>query len=197
MAERYSRQPVADEAVYQEKLSRTRQFFDEGSRVLEFGCGTGSTAIAHAPHVGQIHATDISANMLAIAREKASAAKISNITFEQTDLRDLSNKTDDWDAILGMSILHLVPDMAGHVAQVHGLLKPGGVFISSTPCIADMSTLLKYIAPLFSWLPFLPSVAVFSENEIETCLEEAGFLIKTSWLPAANKSVFIVAQKPS
>lgn len=197
MAERYARQPIADEASYQEKLSHTRAYFGQGCRVLEFGCGTGSTAIAHAPYVDHILATDISENMLAIAREKASAAGIANITFEQASLRELDGKVGYWDAILGMSILHLVPDMAGDITQVHTLLKPGGVFVSSSPCIADMSSVFRYVAPLFRWLPFLPAVAAFSRGELEASLESAGFVIEKSWQPGENKSVFIVARKPA
>jgi 2-polyprenyl-3-methyl-5-hydroxy-6-metoxy-1,4-benzoquinol methylase len=194
-AERYARQPIADEASYREKLSRTRQYLAQDCRVLEFGCGTGSTAIALAPYAGQIHATDISANMLAIAGEKASAAGVTNITFEQASLSELGDKAGDFDVILGMSILHLVPDMVADITQVHSLLKPGGVFVSSSPCIADMSTPFRYVAPLFKWLPFLPSVAVFSREELETSLERAGFVVETSWQPSDNKSIFIVARK--
>jgi cyclopropane fatty-acyl-phospholipid synthase-like methyltransferase len=51
IAERYSKQPVADEAAYQKKLQVTREYFRPDMEVLEFGCGTGSTAIAHAPYV--------------------------------------------------------------------------------------------------------------------------------------------------
>ena len=41
--------------------------------VLEFGCGTGGTAIIHAPYVKHIRAIDISGNMIAIAKGKAEA----------------------------------------------------------------------------------------------------------------------------
>jgi 2-polyprenyl-3-methyl-5-hydroxy-6-metoxy-1,4-benzoquinol methylase len=195
-AERYARQPITDEAAYREKLSRTRQYLGPQCRVLEFGCGTGSTAIAHAPYVGHIHATDISAKMLAIAREKASAEGLSNVSFEQATLRDPGGKAVSWDVILGMNVLHLVPDMARDISLAHTLLKPGGVFVSSSPCIADMSTPFRFIAPLFKWLPFLPSVTAFSRKELETSLEKVGFVIETSWQPGNNKAVFIVARKP-
>jgi ubiquinone/menaquinone biosynthesis C-methylase UbiE len=39
--------------------------------VLEFGCGTESTAIAHAPYVKHIQALDISSKMIDIAQGKA------------------------------------------------------------------------------------------------------------------------------
>ena len=49
IAERYSRRPIADEAAYHRKLQVTREYFHPDMQVLEFGCGTGSTAIEHAP----------------------------------------------------------------------------------------------------------------------------------------------------
>lgn len=71
IATRYARQPVPDEAVYQRKLEITRGVLEPHHEVLELGCGTGSTAIAHAPHVRQVRAVDISPRMLDIARRKA------------------------------------------------------------------------------------------------------------------------------
>jgi len=42
-------------------------------QVLEFGRGTGSTAIAHALYVKHIHATDVSSKMFEITQGKADA----------------------------------------------------------------------------------------------------------------------------
>lgn len=75
-ADKYSRQPVADEASYQRKLEVTRKYFRPDMEVLEIGCGTGSTAISHAPYVKHIRATDFSSRMIEIAKEKARAACI-------------------------------------------------------------------------------------------------------------------------
>ena len=87
IAEGYAKQPVADEAAYQKKVQVTREYFQPEMEVLEFGCGTGSTAIAHAPYVKHILAIDISAKMLEIARVKAAAANVGNITFERSRCR--------------------------------------------------------------------------------------------------------------
>ena len=54
IAEKYSQQPIADEAAYQKKLAVTRDYFRPDMEVLEIGCGTGSTAILHAPYVKHI-----------------------------------------------------------------------------------------------------------------------------------------------
>ena len=77
-ARRYARSPVSDEAAYQTKLAKTQEYFSPEMTVLEFGCGTGSTAIVHAPHVARLDAIDFSENMIAIARDKAAAAGRAN-----------------------------------------------------------------------------------------------------------------------
>jgi len=80
-AERYSRQAIADEASYHKKLAMTQKYLAPDMRVVEFGCGTGSTAILHAPVVKTYHAIDVSEKMIEIARAKAAEAGLSNISF--------------------------------------------------------------------------------------------------------------------
>ncbi|MBT4519579.1 MAG: class I SAM-dependent methyltransferase [Halieaceae bacterium] len=195
IAGRYAKQAVADEASYKKKLAISQQYFDADSRVLEFGCGTGSTAIHHAPVVGHIHATDISSKMLAIAKTKAGAAELNNISFEQTGLKDLNSSNESWDAVLGMSILHLVANKDSEIERAFELLKPGGVFISSTPCIGDSGLGFRLLAPIFRWIPLLPTISVFSQQELITSLQSAGFHIEHSGQPGGDMVAFIVARK--
>ena len=150
----------------------------------------------HAPAVKEVLATDISAKMLEIAQGKAKAAGVENIHFKQCSLADLQSDEGTWDVVLGMSILHLVDDKDEEIRRVFNLLKPGGVFVSSTACIRNFSSWFKYIAPLFRWLPFLPNVTVFSEQELKESLTAAGFSIEYDWRPGKDKAVFIVARKP-
>ena len=82
----YSKKPIADEASYQQKLTVTRGYFRPDMELLEIGCGTGSTAIKHAPYVKHIHAIDISAKMIAIAEERKAEAKVENVSFEQATM---------------------------------------------------------------------------------------------------------------
>ena len=55
----YARRPVADEASYQHKLSVTRRHLRPEMRLLEVGCGTGTTAIA-TPRMSRISGASIS-----------------------------------------------------------------------------------------------------------------------------------------
>ena len=197
LAKRYSRQPVADEASYQKKLQITRDLFRPDMKLLEFGCGTGSTALVHAPHVNHIHAIDISAKMIEIAKDKAAKANVSNVTFEQATLETIRSQDESFDMILGLSILHLVEDRDAAIRKVVELLKPGGHFISSTACLGDNMKIFKLIAPIGGWLGLLPVLRVFSTKQLVTSLENAGLEIEQRWSPGKNKGVFIVARKPS
>ena len=170
IAERYSRRPVADEAAYQKKLQVTREYFRPDMEILEFGCGTGSTAIVHAPYVKNIQAIDISSKMLEIAQAKADAQQIGNINFICSTIEELNIPDESQDAVLGMSILHLLQDKEDVIAKVYKMLKPGGVFVSSTACLGDMMVLFriifKLIIPAGRLLGLMPLVKIFTSEEL-------------------------------
>jgi len=197
IAERYAKQPVPDEAVYQKKLELTRAYFSPEAEVLEFGCGTGSTAIAHAPFAKHIRAIDFSEKMIEIARDKADAAGITNVSFEQAAIENLASAGNTYDAVLGHSILHLLENRDEVIARVYEVLKPGGVFVSSTACLGMRYWYLKLVLPLGRLLGFLPLVRFFSADDLATELTDAGFEIEHQWLPDKSMAVFIIAKKPT
>ncbi len=195
IAEKYSKQPIADEASYQKKLKVTQEYFKPDMEVLEFGCGTGSTAIIHAPHVKHIRAIDISGNMIAIAKGKAEAQKINNITFEQLTIEELKVEDCTYDAVLGLSILHLLKDKEQVIAKVYKMLKPGGIFVTSTTCMGDAMSWFKLIAPIGKALSFFPLVKVFTAQHLIDSLTDAGLAIDYQWQPSKDQAIFIVAKK--
>lgn len=197
IAEKYSKQPIADEAAYQKKLAVTRDYFRPDMDVLEIGCGTGSTAILHAPYVKHIRAIDFSANMIAIAQGKAEAEHIHNVTFEQAAIEDLDSPDQSLDTVLGLSILHLLPNKEAAIARVYQMLKPGGLFVTSTVCIGDTMSWFKLIAPIGRVLGFFPFVQVLTAQALADSLTQAGFELDYQWQPSKNSAVFIVAKKPA
>ncbi|WP_419909812.1 class I SAM-dependent methyltransferase [Hoeflea sp.] len=196
LAERYSKKPVPDEAAYQRKLNITRGYLRPEMDVMEFGCGTGTTAIAHAPHVRHILATDISAKMIEIARNKAEAAGIGNVTFDQAAIDDYAASDASFDVIMGHSILHLVEDRDPVIAKVYRMLKPGGVFVTNTACLGDKMWIFKYIGPIGQFFGLMPMVRVFTIRQLTESLVRAGFSVNHKWKPEKSHSVFIVARKP-
>ena len=195
IAGRYSKQPVADEAAYLKKLKVTREYFRPDMEVLEFGCGTGSTAICHAPYVKHIQAIDISSKMIEIARGKADAKNIDNVAFKRSSIDEFIVPNQTIDVVLGLSILHLLENKDEVIARVYKMLKPGGIFVTSTACIGDSMKFFKIVAPIGKFLGLMPLVKVFTTTALEDSLTDAGFEIDYQWQPEKNKGVFIVAKK--
>ncbi len=196
IAKRYARQPIADEASYQKKLEVTQTYFRPDSEVLEFGCGTGSTAIVHAPKVKHIRATDVSSKMLKIARGKVETQGIENITFEQVTIEDLEAPDGSVDMVMAHSILHLLEDKEAAIAKAFKMLKPGGVFVTSTVCLGNSMKWFRFIAPVGHFLGVLPLVNFFTAEELETAFTDAGFEIDYKWRPGPDKAVSMIGKKP-
>jgi len=194
IAQRYSKQPVPDEAAYQKKLQITRDYLQPDMEVLEFGCGSGSTALAHAPYVKHIQAIDFSAKMIAIAQGKADAENIENVTFRRASIDEINVADQALDVVMGHSILHLLDNRRQVIAKIYRMLKPGGVFISSTICIADEMKYFRFIAPIFRIVGL--TLQIFTTKELQDSFIDAGFAIDHQWQPPGKgKSVFMVARK--
>lgn len=197
VAQKYAARPVSDEDAYQRKLEITRGYITPESQVFEFGCGTGSTAIAHAPHAGHILATDISGNMIDIAKGKAAEAGIQNVTFQQGALTDIDAAPGSYDVVLGLNILHLLPDWQDAIARSYALLKPGGVFVSSTGCLGDGISMFRFIIPIMRLVGKAPYVAFLSKDAVREAMTSAGFAIEQDWVPDKSNTLFLVAKKPA
>jgi 2-polyprenyl-3-methyl-5-hydroxy-6-metoxy-1,4-benzoquinol methylase len=196
MANRYSKSPVADEESYQVKLAKTREYFTSETEVLEFGCGTGSTAITHSPFVKHIQCVDISQSMIDIAQKKVDDANLTNIDFTQSNFDEFTDNAGHYDVVLGLSILHLLDDRMVGINKAFELLKPGGVFISSTVCIEEKAKWLKYIAPVGQYFGLLPLLRSFTVSQLEKSLLDAGFEPEHKWVPRKGAAAFFIVKKP-
>ena len=195
IADKYSRQAIADEASYHKKLEITQSYLKSDMEVIELGCGTGSTAITHSPFVKHIRAIDISSKMIAIAREKARSSATENIAFEVATIEELKVPKESVDVVLALSILHLVENKDTVIEKIHAMLKPGGIFVSSTICLNDDMKWLKFIMPFARAIGLMPAVKFFDERDLVASIESKGFDIEYSWKPGKRKAVFVVARK--
>ena len=196
-AKGYAKAPVVDEAAYQKKLEITRNYLTPDSSVLEFGCGTGSTALAHAPFVDRIRATDVSRKMIAIAQSKAKAQGVDNVVFEQVEIESLDAPDASFDMVMGHSILHLLDDKETVLARVYDLLKPGGVFVSSTVCLGGSFWFIKPFLMVGRFIGVLPLVRFLKQDELVQSIVDAGFEIAQNMTMSKDKVAFIVAKKRS
>ena len=102
----------------------------QGARVLEVGPGHGLLlCLANAePRVGSLTAWDVSEASLALSKHSlATIAPGARVTFERRDLfSDLSADEGGFDAVVFSEVLEHMEDPQAALAQLRGLLKPGG-----------------------------------------------------------------------
>lgn len=195
IAEKYAVKPVADPSAYESKLARIHALLNSADRVLEIGCGTGSTALHLAPGVAQYTATDGSSGMIEIANAKLKDDAPKNVAFRHADAADLIEE-HPFDAICAFSMLHLVEDVPHVLARVRQQLKPGGLFISKTECVKEAPWPIRALLPLLVVLKVVPKITLMSRADLVRHLEEAGFEIEqTTYFGKKRLNPFIVARK--
>lgn len=195
-ADKYARRPVGDEAAYAQTLDRTREHLAPDHHVLEIGCGTGTTALKLAPSVAHITATDISRRMIEIAQSKARDQNIDTVTFSKMTLDQIATRSAQYDVVMGFNVLHLIDAPTEAIAILRDALKPGGVFISKTPCLAEKTALLRPLIWVLQKLGKAPLVHFLGYVELDDMMRNAGFeLIETGIYPTKTGSRFIVAKR--
>jgi ubiquinone/menaquinone biosynthesis C-methylase UbiE len=110
------------------RLVETTGLHPDG-RVLDIATGTGVVALYAAQTVGEggrVVGIDLSPEMLARAREKASAAGLHQVEFQQADAEHLDFPDASFDAVLCSSSLFFMPDMAAALREWRRVLVPGG-----------------------------------------------------------------------
>lgn len=177
IAAKYARDPIKDVAGYERSLERTRGLLGEGADVLELGCGTGTTALALAASAGAYLATDFSARMIAIAQEKAQATPVPGLRFRRATAEALAAEGHAFDVVLAFNVLHLVRDLPATLGAVRALTKPGGLFVSKTGCVGEMSPLLRLVIPPMRLVGLAPHVAILDARMLQAAIAAAGFEI--------------------
>jgi SAM-dependent methyltransferase len=101
-----------------------------GLRVLDVACGMGEPAVTIAAGIvtvdGQVLATDLVDEMLAMARENAEQRQVSNITFQQANAEALPFPDASFDAVTCRHAVMLLPDAPQALREMRRVLVPGG-----------------------------------------------------------------------
>lgn len=197
VARRYAQMAMRNPDAYEDTLRLIRAHLTPEDRVLEVGCGTGTTALRLAGEVTAYVASDYSSEMIAIAQEKAADAEIPGLALRVGQFGDGSLPEGPFDAVLGFNLLHLLPDRDAAFAEIHQALRPGGLFISKTPCLGGLYQLLAPVLLVLRRLGKAPSFHFLSPARLEREIRSAGFeILETGSYPKRPPSRFIVARRP-
>src|SRR5206468_547788 len=99
----------------------------KGQKVLDLGCGDGTTAIPAAKRGADVLGVDIARNLVEAARQRAAAEGLDNCNFAEGDASDLEQLSDhSFDLVMSIFGAMFAPrpfDVAKEMARV---TKPGG-----------------------------------------------------------------------
>ena len=200
IAVKYAADPIADIAGYEATLRRVQGLLTEDQNVLEIGCGTGSTALRLAPFTRRLMATDVSTGMIDIARKKLAAQPVPQLSFAVADADAPVAGHGEYDAVLAFNVLHLVTDLDRALESAMQALRPGGLLISKTACIAEMNPLIPYLAlPVMRAIGKAPHVLCFDADVLQSAIFGQGMdivSVERHGTRGKDIRVFIVARKP-
>ena len=198
MAPKYAESQMRSVEDYEHTLARTLSHLTPEMRVLEMGCGTGTTALRLAPHVKAFVGTDQSSEMIRIARDKA-ADEHSNLEFRVLGAAESAQLEEGFDVVMGFNLFHLVPDADAVLADIFKMLKPGGLMISKTPCLMDKAFgwkrfLVAGMLPILKRIGKAPDVGLWRIADVDRRIADAGFeTLEAGNFPAISR--YVVARK--
>mgnify|MGYP003338171582 CR=1 FL=1 len=129
--------------------------------------------------------------------EKAAAQGCANAEFVVGSAHHARWPERAFDAVLAFNLLHLLTERPALFAKSTGLLKPGGLFITKAPCLAEMSGLIRLAVPVLRVIGKAPNVEFFTAAELLNEIEAAGFTVVEQARHGSQRKdarIFIVAK---
>ena len=134
--------------------------------------------------------------MIQLAKERARECEVANVYFAQKTLFDEGLGRETYDVILAFNILHLLEDARKAVERASELLKPGGLMVSSTPCLGETGIVLRTLLPLVSKVGILSYLRTFRIAEMRDLNRDGGFqILEFEVLQGTIPSCFVAVQK--
>ena len=159
-----------------------------GQRVLDVATGIGEPSITAAKVVGtgggHVLATDISRQMLAIAKERATLLRLHDIIeFKESDAENLDLANSSFDAALCRWGLMLFPNLDAAIRKIYSSLVSGGRFAAAVwadaikvPIISLATRVIGSQVQMSVPPPGVPNpFSLADTNKLENSLARAGF----------------------
>jgi ArsR family transcriptional regulator len=115
----------------------------EGEVVLDLGSGAGFDSFLAARKIGKagrVIGVDMTAEMLAKARENAEKYGFDNVEFRQGDIEELPVESGSVDVVMSNCVINLAPDKSRVFREAHRVLKDNGrMYLSDIVLLKDLT----------------------------------------------------------
>lgn len=146
-------------------------------RALDVSTGGGHTALALAPHVARVTASDLTPRMLAAARRHLTSQGVTNADFVIADAEQLPFLDDSFDLVTVRIAPHHYADARRAVREMARVLVSGGRLVVIDNIAPDEPQLDEYVNKWDRWRD--PShVREYSVREWRDFLMEAGLRVE-------------------
>lgn len=119
--------------------------------VLDIATGGGHTALAFAPHVREVLATDLTPVMLQAAQRFIRSRGVTNVRFEAADAERLPFADGSFDIVTTRTAPHHFPNPDVYVAEVARVLRAGGLFLLDDNIAPEDDELDAFLNRLEKW----------------------------------------------
>ncbi len=125
-----------------------------GMKVLDLGCGDGTTALPAARQGADILGVDIAANLVAAGNERASAAGLDNLKFRQGDASDPAELADaTFDLVVSIFGAMFAPRPFDVAREMVRVTKPGGRIVMGNWIPGDPTLIAQILKVVAAYTP--------------------------------------------
>jgi ubiquinone/menaquinone biosynthesis C-methylase UbiE len=158
---------------WQRRVKMLSSVLNDNFKVLELGCGTGYFTRELVKLKVHVTAIDISPELIDVAK---SEIKSENVSFEVQNAYEMTYDSNQFDAVIGSSVLHHL-DIVKAVTEIYRVLKPGGMIAFTEPNMLNPQIALQKNIPwLKRKLGDSPDETAFFSWKIKKLLNRAGFV---------------------
>ncbi len=146
-------------------------------RMLDIATGGGHTALAFAPHVREVVASDLTPRMLAAAEAFIRGQGVTNVLFEPADAEELPFADTSFDIVTARIAPHHFPNPRRFVHQAARVLRPGGLFLLDDNMAPEDAELDAFMNRFEQWRD--PShVRAYTVGEWRGWMADAGLTVE-------------------
>ena len=129
----------------------------DGMKVLDLGCGDGTTAVPAAQLGANVLGVDIASNLVAAGKTRAEELGLSNLSFQEGDATDL-NELDDgsFDLVISIFGAMFAPKPFDVAKEMVRVTKPGGRIVMGNWIPNDPTLVAQILKISASYAPRPP-----------------------------------------